>query len=245
MKVSIIIIITVIFFSCNRTIERNEMINHSEKEDRIAYFYYYGDTTNTPTDSIKMYANNFEKSLEFYKDYDSISKTNYLNFYFNVFKINNEKFAVLIDSTTKIYKFQGNHFEKLFTENIAIVPLKIEVNKIDLNSDGFLDFFLKIPSGGSHGDDYLCFFYLEKSKSLVYENKVDLCNIEINLKEKTITSNFSMSSEVYLIDGFSLRLLEKRLYLSYSGEKKLQNKIEITKFNNNGKEVSKDTVNAQ
>jgi len=105
----IIILSTYFLYSCNFKIKDNQLENKSN----LTYMYIYNNENDSskslPTDSLCLYNDStYEQSLNLYKNTDSICKSIDGILFFSVFKLNNEKFAIIVDSaSTKVFKFSS------------------------------------------------------------------------------------------------------------------------------------------
>ena len=142
---------------------------HAAVTPKIGYVYILQDTI---IDSVMVYKNlPFERSLELYKDTDSITKfasPEYMpSVYLSVFQVEKQKFAVIADSVaTTFYKFSPSRGYRRLCSVEAPVGIKITLQRKDLNNDGYIDVFYTIDSGGIYGDDSVILFYDPESKSL-------------------------------------------------------------------------------
>lgn len=205
---------------------------------KIEYPYIYDNEWTTPVDSIKLYAGvPFEKSLELYKDSDTLTKAVDFLIYLKLFKIRDQKFAILADSaTTSCYKFMpSGQIKKEFSIAVELGTKAITEIK-DLNGDGYNDAVYTMHSGGFYGEDNCFFFYDPKKKTLVYNENPDLRNVEIN--GDTVSSYTKFHSEKYAIRGFDLSLTESVEYLQQENE----NKKVIRSYDAKGKQISCDTL---
>jgi hypothetical protein len=149
----------------------------------IGYMYILEE--NTITDSILIYKDlPFERSLALYKDTDSITKfasPEYIpSIYLSVFQVERQRFAVLSDSVaTTFYKFSPSGTYSRLCSLEASVGIKVTLQKMDLNSDGYKDVFFTMDTGGMYGDDNVILFYDPKSKSLACNSVGLLQNAEV------------------------------------------------------------------
>jgi hypothetical protein len=221
---------SVIVFSCNK--------QALASVGKIEYPYIYNDDWTKPIDSIKLYAGvPFEKSLELYKDSDTLTKSVDFLIYLKLFKIKGQKFAVLADSAyTSCYKFMpSGQIKKEFT--IAVELGTKAITKIrDLNGDGYNDVVYTMRSGGFYGDDNCLFFFDPKKKTLIYNEKPDLRNIEIS--GDTVSSYTKFHSERYVIRGFDLHLIESTEYLQGENDGK---KV-MRYYDAKASEIKRDTL---
>lgn len=226
----VLIIGSVIVFSCHK-----KAVNSAYK---IEYPYIYDDEWTTPVDSIKLYAGvPFEKSLKLYKDSDTLTKAIEGFVYLKLFKIRDQKFAILADSSsTSCYKFMpSGQIKKEFSIGVGLGTKAITEIR-DLNGDGYNDVVYTMRSGGFYGDDNCLFFYDPKKKTLVYNENPDLRNIEIN--SDTVSSYTKFHDEKYVIRGFDLRLIESTEYLQQENEGKKVMRHYDAKAN----EIKRDTL---
>lgn len=230
-----------LYFSC--------VDNVHNKVDNLTYYYIYDCDTTTISkqacDSICMYSDSsYEKSLKLYKNYNSFCKGIPGFFYINVFKHYDEKYAILIDSTTKIYKLNNNEFKKLYTIPVEVATSSlIKTDKIDFNSDGYKDVVIQIPTGGTAGDEFICLFYNPIEKTLIYDSNSELRNIEFDIQNKKLKSNYRWSSAVFNIEQYSFSLLEDHIYLNYTcNDNNLKNMEEVITYNKKGDIINRDTL---
>ena len=217
----------------------------SEKKMDILYLYIYNDNSanSKPIDSFAVIDSSFEKSLSFYKDFDSISKNIPQIVYFSIFTIHQDKFAILIDTTTKVYKLINDKFEKQFDIPCEISSSAIRLEKLDINSDGETDILLKISSDGAAGDIFICLFYNPEKGNLEYDNKTELRNIVLNLSKREVKSFYNWSSANFKIEKSSFKKIEEEKYLMYSTtDFKYENYKEVTTFDKDGKIITVDTL---
>lgn len=162
----------------------------------------------------------------------------------SIFKLENEKFAIVIDSTTKIYKFIEGNYKQIISINSAFgfgTDVKIKQNR--LNLDKFKDVLLEIPSGGSYGSDFIFLFYNPTTKAFDYDNQADLRNIEFDRKSQKIVSNYQWSKATFVLEKNKFRKIAQTYYLKFSGAgEEFFDKKEVTKYDKTGKIISVDTV---
>lgn len=225
-----LIIGSVIVFSCHK-----QAVTSAYK---IEYPYIYDDEWTRPIDSIQLYAGvPFEKSLELYKDSDTLTKSVYDLVYLRLFKIRGQKFAILADSAyTSCYKFMpSGQIQKQFSIAVSL-GFKATTEIKDLNGDGYKDVFYTIQTGGIFGHYHYIFFFDPKKKTLIYNGKPDLSNVEI--KGDTVSSYTKFHDEKYVIRGFDLRLIESTEYLQGENDDKKVMRYYDAKEN----EVKRDTL---
>lgn len=228
MKKIFLFFISCILFSCSK---------HTPNNITYLYINDYASSENNPIDSLIIYKDEpFEKSLELYKETDSITKFVYPVMYLSIFKLEKEKFAILSDSvSTSFFKFMPNGEYK--KEHSIEIPLgmRIITQQKDINKDGYKDILLTVSSGGSHGDDVFLLFYDPKNHNLIHQKEIKLRNTK--LQDNTIISSTRFLNQTYEIKGYSLYLKEEVHYLQGEND----NKKVITKFNQ-GKITSRDTL---
>lgn len=186
------------------------------KSKNISYMYIYDNKSesNLPIDSLLVIDSSFEKSLEYYKDKDSISKIIDGIVYFSILEIPTE---------------------------IGVSNIRIEKN--DINSDNYQDILIYEPTGGTAGDICYCLFYDNEKRTFKYDKNVELRNIEIFSKEKQVICSYNWSSVIYQIENSSFKKIEETKYLEYSSTNpNYENLKEITKFDTDGKIITIDTV---
>jgi hypothetical protein len=248
MNQSIFILFTILLLTSCSTNKKNINDKTQKDIDNIIELYIYNyesdNELNMPIDSISVYSSSYEKSLELYKEIDSLEKQVWGHVYFSIFKLKEKKFSVIIDSTTvKVFKFSNNNYKKIESFDCDIGVYGIKLQKIDINTDGFKDVLIEIPSGGFFGSSYICMFYNPDSKSLVFDKRTELRDIELDLNKKQITSYSSMQSEKYYIDKYTFKLFEKRIDLGKTTDiEELENKVEISRYDSNGNLIRKDTL---
>ena len=120
--------------------------------------------------------------MALYNNVDVLSKTVHnIGLHLSIFKLENEKFALIIDSTTKIYKFiEGNYQQIISTNSRFAFGTNIKIEQKKLNLDKFKDVLIEIPSGGTAGSEFLFLFYNSSTKSFDYDAETELRNIEFN-----------------------------------------------------------------
>ena len=187
-----------------------------KKNDNLTYMYIYDNENDSnigvPSDSLCLYNDStYEQSLNLYKNTDSICKTIHGFLFFTVFKLNNEKFAIISDSTTtKIYKFNSSEFKRLYLiPDIGVDEPTVIMENQDINSDGYTDIVVHIPNAGCRGDVYVCLFYNPELKTLIYDNKVSLYDLEFYPKEKKVISTYYKTSSIYIIENYSFKFLKE------------------------------------
>jgi len=241
------VILSFIFFTACHTLDTEKKLVKSYNDSDITYLYIYRDDSISEksklVDSLMLLKSGNEQSLVLYNGIDSICKTVDGFIYLNVFKINNEKFAIIVDSATKVYKFNHDKFERILNIPCGIGFSNIKLEKLDINADSFLDILLKIPTGSIYGDACICLFYNPDKKTFIYDSKSDIANIELNLKEKKVESFHSCFSTVYYIEKYSFRKIEQKIYLSKTTDNpKYDNFVKVTKFDKNGNVFKVDTI---
>ena len=242
-----LLFILILLTGCSSKGKKIAETNRAENDSIIELYIYHdklSDTSTQPDDSLKIYRSSFEKSLELYKNIDALEKEVENQVYISIFKLLDKKFSIIIDSTAiKVFEFTNGHYKKIQNIDSEIGINGINLQKIDINSDGFNDILIEIPSGGFFGSAYTCLFYNSVSKSLVCDRNIELRNIELNLKKKLLTSNLSMTSETYYIDNYKFKLIEKKVNLGKTtGIEKLENTFEISKYDLMGNLIRKDTL---
>lgn len=228
MKKIFLFFISCILFSCSK---------HTRKNITYLYINDYTSTENNPVDSLMVYKDEpFEKSLELYKETDSVTKFVYPVIYLSIFKLEKEKFAILADSvSTSFFKFMPNgEYKKEHTIEIPI-SMNVITQQKDINKDGYKDILLTMSSGGSHGDDIFLLFYDPKNHNLKHQKEIELRNTK--LQDNTIISSTRFLNQTYEIKGYTLSLKEEVHYLQDEND----NKKVITKFDQ-GKIISRDTL---
>lgn len=125
-----------------------------------SYLYIYN-SKNQITDSIPTVDGTLESALPFYEDNDSISRMLDHTGYFSIFTINEEQFAVVIDSSTKVYQQMPDGFKMSLRLPISIGISKVTLRPMDVIQDRFQDALLKIPTGGTAGGQTLPFPLLQ------------------------------------------------------------------------------------
>ncbi|MFZ4399426.1 MAG: hypothetical protein ACOYO1_05280 [Bacteroidales bacterium] len=220
------------------------------KENNLTYIYIYNSNLDSiskskPCDSLCVYNDSsYEKSLNLYKNTDSLCKLVEGFIYINIFRLYNEKYAILIDSTTKIYKFVGGEYKRLYSIPVEFgTSSELKLDKMDINSDGFKDLVLQLTTGGTSGDEYICLFYNPIIKTLIYDSTAELRDVEFKINEKKLISHYRWSSAVFAIEKYSFRLLEDHIYMIYScNNSKYDNMEEVLKYDRNGTLIRKDTL---
>jgi hypothetical protein len=224
-------LICCIFLSCAR-------VTHKPAGNDVVYLYIPDEDYTRVADSITLYRNRpFEKSLELYRDTDSLTQFLESNIYLSIFKLENEKFAVLADSAyTSFYKFMPDgHYQKLYHSPVNL-GMRALTEKKDLNTDGYKDIVFTMVSGGSYGDDNLLLFYDPKNQTLVYHEEPELRNIEI--RHRRVYSYTKFLNRVYRIEGTSLKTEQKTEYLQQDN----YGKMVVTQFDEKGRQQSSDTL---
>lgn len=228
MKKIFFLFILCVLLSCSK---------HTTNDITYLYINDYAFSENNPRDSLMVYKDApFEKSLELYKETDSVTKFVYPLIYMSIFKLEKQKFAILADSvSTSFFKFMPNGEYK--KEHIIEIPIGMNVvtQQKDINKDGYKDILLTVSSGGSYGDDVFLLFYDPKNHNLIHQKGIELRNTK--LQDNTIISSTRFLNQTYEIKGYSLSLKEEVHYLQNEND----NKKVITKFDR-GKITSRDTL---
>ncbi|MFN8437430.1 MAG: hypothetical protein U0V72_07265 [Cytophagales bacterium] len=242
MKLKVLnLLILFCLLSCSNKTDRQSETNPSC--EKVCYLYTRTNESGEPTDSLKICETNYETTLDFYKKEDSLSQAILGIIYINIFKIEGEKFAILIDTTTKVYKFTGKGFEKIQHINCAIGQTEIIKTKVDINSDSHADILVEIPSGGTHGTDCIFLFYNPEKKTLEYDRNSEMRNCEIDFKNKRVKSYYNWSSALFGVERYSFKKLEFYKYLRFvSNNPKFENMIERTVYGRKGNVTKIDTI---
>jgi len=191
-----------------------------------------------PIDSLMLYKNlPLEKSLELYTDVDTLNKTVDMMVHIGIFKVEKQKFAVVIDSaSTTFFKFEKGSYKKIFSAAASLAFSVTPIQYKDFNNDGYTDILYSVPSGGSYGDDNFLLFYNPETKNLLYKEEPELRNAEV--KGNTISTSGLFWRKTYTIKGYSLLLQQETEYLQSNNDDK---KVVYT-FNDLGKQISRDTL---
>jgi len=215
------------------------------KDSSIVYRYIYDSESGSqlPVDSLKLIESNHESVLEFYKDQDSVVKMVDGYIYFSILKLKEEKFAVIIDSTARVYQFNEGRFNRIHLLNYQLGLPAVELEYVDVNQDGNKDVLFFIPSGGTFGDHYLCLFYNPDSRTLVHDDNVSLRNMELYPKEHKVITRTKYSFAEFVIEKYSFRIVKETRYLCFEGKDELQDKIRVTLFDKEGRVSRIDTLN--
>ena len=211
----------------------------------ITYVYIYDYSKDKdddkPVDSILVYRDlSFEKSLELYKNSDTLTKQADQYLYLSIFELQKERFAVIADSAAMtFYKYMPNGKFKKEHRIESSIGYRVFIEKKDLNADGYNDVLFTLVSGGSHGDDNLLLFYNPKTHGLVYHEEPWLMNVSFD--GATVTSNTKFLDTAYRVKGFDFLLLQQTEYLQgYDDDKKV-----VSRYNEKGKVISRDTLKAE
>jgi len=237
------VIITASLYSCKEVPSQGKAITTKQlTEKSISYIYTDHDSKGNALDSLKVYSNDslFEKSLELYKETDSLDKTVSMLVHIAIFKVEGQKFAVITDTTgTAFFQFEKNRYNKIFSAAPAIAFMIDPMKFKDYNADGYIDVFYSVSSGGSHGADDFLLFYDPQKRTLVYNEEPALQNIEI--KGNKVTSGVKFVWTTYAIKGNKLVLAKTLEYLQGNDDDK---KV-VTKYNESGIVVSVDTLDVE
>ena len=215
------------------------------KEERLIYWYIYSKDSKEPSDSLGWYETNIEKSLALYNDVEQLSKTVHnIGLHLSIFKLENEKFAIVANSTEgNIYKFIDGKYQKIYSTEALAGFMDILVRKMDINKDGYKDALVEVETGGSYGKGYLFLFYNAEEKSIEYDDTTELRNVELDVDKQKVLCSYKIISRLYKIEKFDFRVMEETEYLVFTtGEKFLEDKKEITKYDTAGNIISIDTV---
>ncbi|MFT3794289.1 hypothetical protein [Flavobacterium sp.] len=211
-----------------------------------SYLYVYN-SKNQVVDSIASVDGTLDGVLPFYEDQDSISRMIANAGYFCIFTLHEEKFAVVIDSVTKVYRYTADGFKKSLQLPYSIGTSKVSLRTVDVNRDHRRDVLFKIPSGGSAGDLHLCLFYDPDQKELVYDARHELWNAQWEFKEKIVHTQNRWSSALYCIDRYGFTKLQQMNPLKYtSTDQRQHDLVEIITYDpKDGHIVRKDTSTTQ
>ncbi|WP_338811889.1 hypothetical protein V9L05_10730 [Bernardetia sp. Wsw4-3y2] len=156
----------------------------------------------------------------------------------------NEKFAFVIDSTTKIYKFiEGNYKQIISTNSAFAFGTNVKIEQKRLNLDKFKDVLVEIPSGGMGGSEFLFLFYNPTTKSFDYDYETELRNIEFDIKKQKVVSHYQWSKATFVLENNKFRKIDQTYYLRFSSAKEeFIDKEQVTKYDKEGRIVSIDTV---
>ncbi len=211
--------------------------------DNVTYVYTRTNDNGQAIDSLKLCASNYETTLDFYKNADSLSQSAPGIIYMSIFKSEDQKFAILVDSTTKVYKFTENKFEKILHIDCSISSTEISQNKLDINADGHADVVIEIPTGGTYGSDFIFLFYNSDLKTLEYDKNAKMRNCEIDLKLQQVRCNYNWSSTLFAIDKYGFRKLESYTYLRFvTNNPKLEHATERRIYSRTGNIIQVDTI---
>lgn len=229
-----------ILFSCSNRDKQNVP---NSAYDRVYFGYTKFNENGNAIDSLRVCESSYENTLDFYKELDSLNQTIPNILHISIFKIQNEKFAVVIDSTTKIYKFNGVGFKMIYNIKYQIGLGEITQKLVDVNLDLENDMVIEISSGGTYGSDFIVLFYNPDLKMLVYDKGADLRNCDFDLKNGKVKSNYNWFSIFFDIKKYSFEKKEMHKYLNYtSGSQNHNNMIERTIFNQSGGIIKVDTL---
>lgn len=234
-----LIALFILFLSCSDKKESKKTIKKN-----IEYLYSYDPNSDSDTSVgfFFMLNNSHEESLNLYADLDSFYRIIPEKVYYFIFELHNNKFAITVDSTTKIYKFGLNKFDKILTIPSGLwSESKIKIDTIDINADGFNDILLPLDLAS------ICLFYHPEKKTLVYDYQSDLRNIQIDLKKKEATSFYRWSSAVFAIEQYSFRIKEETMSLWFNNPEAFiaygcENIFVTKKFDKNGNIAKVDTI---
>lgn len=211
--------------------------------DKVTYVYTRTNDNGQAIDSLKLCTSNYETTLDFYKNVDSLSQSASGIIYMSIFKIEDQKFAILVDYTTKVYKFTGNKFEKIQHIDCSIGSAEISQNKLDINADRHTDVVIEIPTGGAYGSDFIFLFYNSDLKTLEYDKNAKMRNCEIDLKLQQVRCNYNWSSTLFAIDKYGFRKLESYTYLRFvSDNPKVKKMTERTIYSKAENIIQIDTI---
>lgn len=238
MKIYVFIFVTFCLFSCSTKSKK------FQNEEKPSFLYIYDfEKQDGPVDSLAVFDSGYEKSLDYYKSFDTLNKKVDGSVSISIFNLNKQKFAYIADtSTIRIYKWNNSKFEQII--NIPQeLGMNVQRNFIDFNTDGYKDVIIELVSGGSYGVEYICLFYEPMNKTLLYDFKNELRNIELDIPNKKITSSSRIVNNVFEIGKNNFVLKEQIIDLLFTtGNEKFENKIEVTKYSNLGKVTSIDTI---
>lgn len=238
MKIYVFIFVTFCLFSCST---KSEKLQDNEKPSFL-YIYDF-EKQDGPVDSLAVFDSSYEKSLDYYKSFDTLNKKVDGSVSISIFNLNKQKFAYIADtSTIRIYKWNSSKFEQIIKIPQEL-GMNVQRNFIDFNSDGYKDVIIELVSGGSYGSDYICLFYESSKKTFIYDFKNPQRNIELDIQNKKITSTSRIVNNVFEIGKNNFVLKEQIVDLLFTtGNEKFDNKIEVTKYSNLGKVISIDTI---
>ena len=167
-------------------------------------------------------------------------------YYAKVFSLNGVRYLLELDTAASLFRLNEGEMgpEKLLStpKPLGVGKPAILLNR-DINKDGKEDLIVKMPTGGTAGDQYILAFYQEDSKSFVHNDTLELMNLSFDPAQNTIESAYRWSSIKFKVVGTVLREMEEKVYLKYtSGDPKLMNSIEVTRYDSAGKVMSIDTI---
>ena len=219
------------------------LIQGCPNQEQVSQNFQGKGSNATPPDSLQFDYENFEHNLDIFRNVDSLDVSVSGMVHFFIFRIDRQKFAVLIDSATKVYKFTGTRFKKIHHIQTGDGITDISKRKLDVNLDGFMDLVIELPSGGTYGSDFVFLFYHPIRKTLVYDAKSNMRNCIIDVKKARVKSQYHYSYAVYAIEKYSFRMLESYEYLFYTSDNpRLKNKLKKRVFNRKGRIVKTEII---
>lgn len=159
------------FFLCICLFSCSKKSKKFQNEEKPSFLYIYDYEKEGPVDSLAVFDSSYEKSLDYYKSLDTLNKTVASLVTMSIFKLNNQKFAYIVDSSSvKIFKWNSSKFEQIIKIPQEL-GMNVQRNFIDFNTDGYKDVIIELVSGGSYGVEYICLFYEPMNKTLLYDFK--------------------------------------------------------------------------
>jgi len=236
MRNLISILLSIICFGCSQS--------KSNRQSEISYLYIYEHLSDIPSDSLLVHNTNLEKSLEFYTDTESIEKQAQGLVYLSIFKLNNEKFSIIIDTlAVKVFEFKNKKFNKVIEIKAGIGMPKVKTERVDFNADGFEDVIIEIPSGGLFGSSDFFIFFNPQTRKLIYDDKIEFRNYKLDIGNQFVTSFEGLVNKKYAIKNYTFILREKAVDLGMTTNlKELENKSEISIYDLKGRFIKRDTI---
>ncbi len=220
----------------------NMQASEQEACDSIYYFSSPNDSLNSNA-TLCVCSNDYTRTLALYHNVDSMHDCVDQTLCISIFEINNERYAVFCDTTLKVFKFKDVSIDLQYQIPIGLGMAAMTLEKIDLNNDGYKDLVIRVPQGGTYGDDCVIMFYDSHEQTLVFDSKVALRNISIDTLSQTISSHFRYSTVVYKIVQNRLVKYKEMVYLHYtSSDPTLNDKVEVKIFDNFGALIRIDTL---
>lgn len=220
------------------------------------YIYSYKNDSSVISDSLMMascpnqkttnysYGYNDTCTLLLYQDKETFNKTVSDILHLYIFNLHNQKWACIMDTTTRLYLWRKQKIVHSCTLPAATPSYDPTWHFIDINGDKYKDIVLEIPCGGTCGSENYCIFYNPTKQVLEYNiQQPEIRNFIINSTKYQIVSRFNYSSSTYQIEHTNFLPLRDTVYLRYtSDDTTLYDYGRVDVFDRQGNIISADTI---